>query len=181
VIRTVWVHAFPVLVVTLSASLTSRASVASVDPRIPAALVEGGTPAAPTYCLDQRGRKYSQGAVRRFGGDLKRCESGKWVPVPNPAGTSPGTTAAPPTYCLDDKGGKYSQGGVLRFGTELKRCESGKWLPVPRAPSSSPGTIAVVRPVEKETRFRRRRDGSLRCVCVARAVDSLLERSVLDR
>lgn len=88
-------------------------------------------------CRDEQGRRYSEGALTRFGSEVRRCSSGSWQP---PAPTASPVVSAPrSTGCKDEQGRSYSPNALVRIGGSIKKCTAGRWDDVPERTSQTPG------------------------------------------
>ncbi len=89
-------------------------------------------PTDPNLCLDEEGRNYSVGSIRKVNGQIQSCASGaRWVAAPGGKVGTP-TAEVGKKDCKGSRAQVYESGlfrPVGEKGEKFERCSDGKWSP----------------------------------------------------
>jgi hypothetical protein len=92
----------------------------------------------PPPCMDEEGRGYSQGALRRVVDQMQICFTGVWTfdPSTPPKDPPPANAKSCHSERAADKGQEYSAGLLRAFDDStgkriVERCDDGTWHTVP--------------------------------------------------
>ena len=89
-------------------------------------------PADPNLCLDEEGRNYSIGSLRKVNAQIQSCATGgRWVAAPEGKVATP-TTEIGRKDCKGSRAQVYESGlfrPVGEKGEKFERCTDGKWSP----------------------------------------------------
>jgi len=120
----------------LVAAVVSAAALAAAWEAPALAAIPARRVQAPAHrlCVDEKGAKYSPGALRHVSSQLQACDfTGAWVFGPSGEPDDPMLAKAKSCRSEDskDKDQEYAPGLLRSDGLKFKRCDNGKWVPAP--------------------------------------------------